>query len=107
MSSSNNVNYPANPLATLALAPMTSPKGTGSGGSGSWFEAMSQAWGQTLDAQANRIQQQSDALSGGDDSPATITQLSTESLKMSFLSNSSHNAISSVGQALDTMARKQ
>ena len=96
-------NY-TNPLASMmAAAPMTQQKS----GKGTWFEAMAQAWGQTLDAQASRIEQQSQVVSGGDDSPAAITELSTQSLKMSFLSNSSHTAISSVGQALETMARKQ
>ena len=97
-------NY-VNPLALIAAAPMTQQKGTS--GSGSWFEAMAQAWGQALDKQADVIQQKSDAISGGNDTPSSITALTSESLKMSFLSNSSHTSISTVGQALDTMARKQ
>lgn len=94
------------PLALIAATPLQQSKGAG-GNKDAWFEAMARAWGQTLDAQAGRIQEQSDVIAGGNDTPAAITQLSTESLKMSFLSNSSHTAISSVGQALDTMARKQ
>lgn len=101
-------NYPNNALALIAAAPMQQSGSSGSkGGSGLWFESMARAWGQTLDAQAGRIQQQSDIVAGGDDTPGAITELSAQSLKMSFLSNSSHTAISSVGQALDTMARKQ
>ena len=103
--STTPANYPS-PLALLAAAPMQQSKGAG-GAKDAWFESMARAWGQTLDAQAGRIQEQSDVIAGGNDTPAAITQLSTESLKMSFLSNSSHSAISSVGQALDTMARKQ
>lgn len=95
-------NY-VNPLSVLATAPSSSTKKSG----GTWFEAMAEAWGQTLDNQADRIQQQSDKVSGGDDKPAAITELTAQTLKMSFLSNSSHTAISSVGQALETMARKQ
>ena len=95
-------NY-VNPLSLVAAAPMGQQKNA----NGTWFEAMAQAWGQTLDTQADRIQQQSDVVSGGDDTPGAITQLTAQSLKMSFLSNSSHTAISSVGQALETMARKQ
>ena len=99
--------YP-NTLALIAAAPMQQSGSSGSkGGSGHWFEAMARAWGQTLDDQAGRIQQQSDIVAGGDDTPGAITELSAQSLKMSFLSNTSHTAISSVGQALDTMARKQ
>ena len=46
---------------------------TGSGsssGGGSWFEAMAQAWGQALDAQAGRIEDKSAQLSSGGDKPA-------------------------------------
>ncbi len=75
---------------------------------GSWFEAMAEAWGQALDRQASRIETQSTQLGDqGIDSPAAITQLTAESLKMTFLSNSSHTALSSTGSALETMARKQ
>jgi hypothetical protein len=97
-------NY-VNPLAMFATTPTSQTKK--SGGDGTWFEAMAEAWGRTLDAQADRITQQSDVVSAGDDSPAAITNLTTQSLKMGFLSNSSHTAISSVGTALETMARKQ
>lgn len=92
-------------LSVIAAAPLPQKKDTN--GSSSFFEAMARAWGQALDKQADLIQQKSDAISGGDDSPSALTELTTQSLKMSFLSNSSHTSISSVGQALDTMARKQ
>lgn len=95
-------NY-TNPLAMLATLP-TAPQKKGDG---TWFEAMAQAWGQTLDAQASRITQQSDLIAGGDDTPSTLTELQTQSLKMGFMSQSSHTSISSVGSALETMARKQ
>ncbi|HET9646393.1 MAG TPA: hypothetical protein VFP68_24240 [Burkholderiaceae bacterium] len=99
----DNSSY-LNPLmSTVAAAPMSTDKKV----SGTWFEAMAQAWGQTLDKQASLIQQKSDAISNGDDTPAAITDLTTQSLKMGFLSNSSHTAISSVGSGLETMARKQ
>lgn len=85
---------------------------TGSGGGrrtdGSWFEVMAQAWGEALDNQANRIVERADALvDGGDESPQAVTMLSAESLRMQFLSNSSHTALTSMGSALETMARKQ
>lgn len=91
-----------NPLSVMAVAPTTGSKNT----SGSWYEAMSQAWGETLDKQATKIESVSQLIKEGDDKPATITQLSTESLKMGFLSNSSHTSISSTGEALKTMAQK-
>ena len=91
-----------NPLAALAAAPASSTKSK----SGSWYQAMAEAWGETLDRQAGQIETLSDKVSAGDDKPAIITQLSAESLKMGFLSNSSHTAISSAGEALKTMAQK-
>lgn len=91
-----------NPLATLAAAPTLTDKSK----SGSWFEAMADAWGQTLDREAGSIETISSQISAGDDKPATITQLTAETLKMGFLSTGSHTAISSAGEALKTMAQK-
>ena len=102
--------YPTTPpaLSMIAAAPMTNTPSNTNAAPSSWFEAMAQAWGQALDAQAVVIQQKSDAVSnGGTDSPSAITALSTESLRMSFLSDNSHTSLTSVGEALDTMARKQ
>jgi len=97
------------PLSMLAASPTAgrSTSGSSSGGSANWFEAMAQAWGEVLDQQAGKIEGLADQISGGDDQPATVTHLTAESLKMGFLSNSSHTALSSVGSALETMARKQ
>jgi hypothetical protein len=104
---SNYVNN-NNPLMQLAMAPTTTQQpGSNGGKGGTWFEAMARAWGDALDKQAATIQEQSDVLSAGNDTPAVITELSAQSMKMGFLSNSSHSAISSVGEALSTMARKQ
>lgn len=91
-------------LNTLAAAPTTS-QGKTSGGS--WFEAMADAWGQALDKQASDIETKSAAVGAGGDKPADVTELTAMSLKMSFLASSSHTAISTVGSALETMARKQ
>jgi hypothetical protein len=93
-----------NPLSMVAAAPSTGSK---PGKSDNWFEAMAEAWGQTLDKTATSIESMSEDISNGNDKPAAITALSAESLKMSFLSSSSHTALSSVGSALETMARKQ
>lgn len=95
-----------NPLSMLASTPTAGKSGDKSQ-SGNWFEAMAEAWGEVLDQQAGKIESLAGQISGGDDQPATVTQLTAESLKMGFLSNSSHTALSSVGSALETMARKQ
>jgi len=93
-----------NPLSLVAAAPST---GKSSGKADNWFEAMAEAWGRTLDAKADQLQATSERISGGDDRPATITELSAQSLQMSFMASSSHTSLSSVGTALETMARKQ
>lgn len=94
-----------NPLTLIALSPQPVEKTSKPGSS--FFEAMARAWGQALDRQATTIEQQSDAVAAGNDRPEAITELTAQSLKMSFLSNSAHSAISAVGQGLETMARKQ
>lgn len=94
------------PPTTIAIMQTTTAPKSGKGGD-AWFEAMAKAWGQALDNQASTIQERSDAISGGNDTPSAITELTAESMKMGFLSNSAHSSISSVGQALETMARKQ
>lgn len=93
-------------LSTLAAAPANASTGSKSSG-GSWFEAMADAWGQALDKQAGDIETKSAAMNAGGDKPADVTELTAMSLKMSFLASSSHTAISTVGSALETMARKQ
>lgn len=96
---------PTSGLDGIALAPMTGNL-TSKDSPNSWFEALSQAWGQTLDNEANILTKESSTISAGMDNPSQITQLTAESLKMSFLSNSSSSSIDSVGKALETMARK-
>ncbi len=73
----------------------------------SWFEAMAEAWGEALDNQASRLTDQATDLNNGNDSPSSISMLTAESLRMQFLSNSSHTALTAMGSALETMARKQ
>jgi len=97
----------SDPIRTLTLTTAANTTGGPKNKDGNWFEAMAEAWGQTLDAKAGEIEAQADKISAGDDRPASVTQLTTLSLQMQFLSNSSHTALSSVGSALETMARKQ
>lgn len=73
---------------------------------GSWYEAMSKAWGNVLDTQAGKITSLADSIGQGQDNPATITLLTAESLKMQFLSSNASTSTNSVGQALESLARK-
>ena len=99
-------------LDVLALGATPSPssgkggRSSGASGSGSWFEAVAQAWGQTLDGEAQKITTMSDAIGDGNEQPSQIAELSAESMRMSFMSNSENTSTSSLGQSLETMARK-
>lgn len=73
----------------------------------SWFEAMADAWGQALDEQAARIQTKSLSIGDGFETPAQVSELTAESLRMGYIANSSHTALTAVGSALETLARKQ
>jgi hypothetical protein len=98
------------PMVTSGLGMMAATPLSGSNQaktkSGTWFEALADAWGQTLDNQANTIEQMSNAVGSGGDNPSQITELTAQSLRMSFMSQSSQSSIDSVGKALETMARK-
>ena len=101
---------PINPLSMMATAPLTTTSSSSSDGSstsGDWFDAMAQAWSKSLDDEANTITTMSNSIGDGADDPKAITMLTAESLRMGYLSDSSHTSLSSVGTALDTMARKQ
>lgn len=75
-------------------------------GGNNWFEAFAEAWGSALDNQANKISDMSDTLKAGGDKPSDITMLTAESMRMSFMANSSHTSLDSISKALETMARK-
>lgn len=94
-------------LGTMATAPLTGNRMNKGENPGTWFEALADAWGQTLDGQASRIEQMSTEIGNqGQDNPSQITKLTAESMRMSFMANSSSSSIDSVGKALETMARK-
>ena len=95
----------SNEISKMASA--ISAQNSGNKQSGSWFEAMAEAWGKALDSQAERIQTQSEELGDGLDSPSQVNALTAESLRMGFLSNSAHTSLTGVGSALESLARKQ
>ncbi|MDR2153759.1 MAG: hypothetical protein LBE78_01840 [Burkholderiaceae bacterium] len=96
-----------NPLSLMASAPLTNTSAHRQGKPSSWYEAMAEAWGKTLDSKAHEIEVSADQLSAGDDTPAHITQMTALAQQMSFMSNSAHTSLQSVGTALETVARKQ
>ncbi len=90
--------------ANLSMAAATNtPRPRGS----NWFEAFANAWGSALDGQATKIEAQAGKITvDGADRPSEITKLTAESMRMSFMANSSHTSLDSVSKALETMARK-
>jgi flagellar hook-basal body complex protein FliE len=85
---------------------------TGEGGKKkSWYEALSEALGKVLDAQAEKIKGLSDKVSGmsedDSDKPSVMTELQSASQKMSFLMSAANDVLKTIGQALGEMARKQ
>lgn len=93
-------------VLALGASPTPSSGKGRSGGTGSWFQAVAEAWGQTLDNQAQRITTLSDNIGEGDEKPSQLAQLSAESMRMNFMANSENTSVSSIGQSLETMARK-
>jgi hypothetical protein len=97
-----------NPITSFTLsAAASTTQQSANGGKRGWFEAMAQAWGQALDKQAQDIEIKSDAINAGNDTPGAIVDLTAQAQRMGFVANSAHTAIAAVGQALETMARKQ
>ena len=98
-----------NTINTRILSDLAGTGGTfqNTGRSQNWFEAFANAWGTALDNQAMEIQQKSSGIAeNGGDNPSAITQLTAESMRMSFMAQSSHTSLDSVAKALETMARK-
>ena len=114
MAAGSDLNSSGLNVNVLALGATPSPTGAGKGGrtaggsgsSGSWFEAVAQAWGQTLDSEAQKIETMSDGIGDGNEQPSQIAELSAESMRMNFMSNSENTSVTSIGQSLETMARK-
>jgi hypothetical protein len=103
----NMTSFGNSQLGAIAAAPLTSANNGRRDAPASWFEALANSWGNTLDNQAARIEAQADVVGlGGSDRPSDVAQLTAHSLRLSFLSQSSSSSIDSVGKALETMARK-
>lgn len=94
-------------MASFANGPggPNAPRGGGSGGN-SWYEAMSRAWGNTLDAQAAKVTELSDQISAGGDNPSSMVQLTAASLKMQFMSNNAATSQNGVAQALQELSKR-
>ena len=114
MSSSNSINGNGGSTqfptinTTIAGGSAAAGRSASDEQSKSWFEAMAKAWGNALDHQASKVTELSAQVSeNGSDQPSVMTQLTAESLKMQFLSTNAATSNNAVGQALETLGRKQ
>ncbi|MEH6422407.1 hypothetical protein [Pseudomonas sp. CGJS7] len=104
---SNNIGNGKNAQAGSSSSGGGVSAGGGGGGGGSgWFAAMARAWGATLDGQAARITELSGSIGGGNDSPSSMIALTSESLRMQFISNNASTSQNAVADALKTLAQK-
>jgi hypothetical protein len=74
---------------------------------GSWYANVANAWGAALDRQANKAAALADQMNAGDDGPGVALQVSAASHQLAFLSTAASTASNSIGQALETLGRKQ
>ena len=102
---SNTINTQAG-SQSLSNQTASANAGVDSDDIGSWYQAMAEAWGKALDNQAVEITNLSEQVNSGADNPSSITMLTAASLKMQFLSNNASTATTSIGQALESLARK-
>jgi len=73
----------------------------------SWYGKVANAWGAALDRQADRAVTLAERMNAGDDSPGVALQVSAASHQLAFLSTAASTASNSIGQALETLGRKQ
>jgi hypothetical protein len=73
----------------------------------SWYGKVARAWGAALDRQADKTVALAQRLNAGDDSPGIALQISAAAHQLAFLSTAASTAATSIGQALETLGRKQ
>lgn len=74
---------------------------------GSWYANVANAWGAALDRQANKTAALADQMNSGNDGPGVALQVSAAAHQLAFLSTAASTASNSIGQALETLGRKQ
>lgn len=82
------------------------PSSGSSGSSASWFEALSRAWGESLDKQASEIVSLSGNIKEGEDKPSDMIKLTAASQRMAFISQNAATSQNSTSEALSTLAKR-
>ena len=74
---------------------------------GSWYANVANAWGAALDRQATKTAALAEQMNAGNDGPGMALQVSAAAHQLAFLSTAASTASNSIGQALETLGRKQ
>lgn len=83
------------------------PTGIGTRTRSNWIEAVAQAWGVVLDDQTEQIVTASDKVAGGDSRPSAVADLSSKSQMLGLLTSAQKTSMEAIGEASQTLARKQ
>lgn len=73
----------------------------------SWYSKVAQAWGAALDRQAQKTVQLSQEMNAPDATPGTAMLVSAAAHQLTFLSTAASNVTNSIGEALQTLGRRQ
>jgi len=73
----------------------------------SWYAQLATAWGAALDRQADKTAALAQQLAEGNDEPAAALQVSAAAHQLAFISTAAATASNSIGQALESLGRKQ
>lgn len=94
-----------NDFQNRASGPLVDLLCNGGDGSEGWLEALAKALGDRLNKEANTLKAKADHVNA--DNPGQTTELSAEASIFSTMMDAFNNVIKTVGEALDTMVRKQ
>jgi len=72
-----------------------------------WYGKLANAWGVALDAQADKTVAAAKELTTGNNGPGQALQVSAAAQQLTFLCTAASNVSNSIGQALETLGRKQ
>ena len=93
----------------LFVAPQSYSNASSKGsGTGNWYEALAEAWGQVLDKKAGELVSASNQIGNdGNNNPSAMIKASALAQEFAFTSNMAATANSSVGNGLETVSKRQ
>jgi hypothetical protein len=100
-----------NTISSTAAGVTVQPQGPGAPSKSktpsTWYTQVASAWGAALDRQAQRTVSLAEQLNHGNDGPGAAIQVAAAAQQLSFLSTAAANVNNSIGEALQTLGRKQ